>query len=197
MIRISKIKSANSGGASPRYGARACTVSLLVAVVSCSLVGCNNVDSRSVQDVEWSCPKLPVTGHLPKMKDQDGYVTYGYKLSTSVRFRFIRMPDQYVDLYQPGLCEFLRSQQATSLPMTFGLTKSREGKLLSYEEISLPGRDLSTAQQTRSTLYLASDRDTIQAMDKKTLQSKEYEFIDEEAVPAHRMTVEDLLPSSK
>lgn len=168
---------------------------MLVLLLACgaSLLGCHNRDSMVTRQVTWACPSLTANKPLPKRKDKEGNITYGYKMTTAVRFHFLDEPDQYVDLYQPGLCEFLQSQKAATLPMTIGLTRSPKGKLLTYEEISLPGRDLSTSQRTRTSLYLASDKDVVLAMDNKTRLAKQDEFLDDEPIPARRMPVDSLL----
>jgi len=180
-----------SQGGMRRELMRTCLLLSLLTLLSAT--GCHNKDSMVTRQVTWACPHLPASGHLPRMKDKEGFLTYGYKLSTAVRFHFVDQPDQYVDLYQPGLCQFLESQKTANLPMTIGLTRSPKGKLLTYEEVSLPGRDLSTSQRTRTSLYLASDKDVVLAMDNKTRLAKLDEFLDDEPIPARRMPVDSLL----
>lgn len=167
------------------------------ALLTCAALtfttGCHNKDSTTTKQVTWTCPTLAPGKTLPKKIDKEDHVTYGYKMETAVRFHFVDQPDQYVDLYQPGLCQFLQSQGTRTLPMTLGLTYSPKGKLLSYEEVSIPGHDLSTGQQTRTSLYLESDKGTVAAMDKATRLSKEDEYVDEDPIPAHRMPIDQLL----
>lgn len=172
---------------------RRITLFACVAAMSLAATGCHNKDSIVVKQVSWNCPKYTSEVSAPKMKDDEGHITHAYKSYQSVRFHFVDQTNQFMDLYQPGLCEFLQTQTSRSLPMTIGLTKSPSGKLLSYEEVSLPGRELGTSELTRTSLFLAGDKDEIDTIDKIARTNRENSFFDDEPIPARRLAVDELL----
>lgn len=170
------------------------TYLLAAAMAACtSLLGCHNRDGVVVKQVRWDCLRLKAGQALPRMKDADGRITDRYKGAVAVRFHLVDQPEQYLDLYQPGLCRFLEHQGTSIVPMTIGVTHSPAGRLLSFEQRSIPGRDLTDSERTRASFYLIVDEDAVNARDKIIGFSHEDDIFEGETLPSQRIPAEKVL----